>query len=345
MGGEKGFNVPSSALHPANDPVATEARLELAMEIAGLGTFERDVTTGWLNLSARAAEIYGVRSAMLWTEWLLGVDEEDRADLLSMKERVLTDPLLTDHEIAFRYHRPDGQERFIVKRFRVLRDEGGRPLRVVGVVADETERRAEELRASWLLAELQHRVKNVMAMVRSLARRTLENSHDLGSFFSHFDGRLNALARVQSALVRRVDEGLDVEELVWEELLQNTEEGDQAVVSGPAVRLHGPVAEYLALALHELAVNSVKFGALAGHGRVTVIWKVVPAGDEDRLQLNWHESGVPLIETYPARLGFGRQLIEQGLAYQLGAETAFSLEPGGLHCELVIPLTPAARKT
>lgn len=331
--------MPSSALNPANDPVATEARLELAMDIAGLGTFERDVATGWVTFSDRAAEIYGRGRAVLWTDWLRGVDEEDRPDLVSMKERILSDPLLTDHRISFRYHRPDGQERFISKRFRVLRDASGRPVRVVGVIADETARRAEELRAAWLLAELQHRVKNVMAMVRSLARRTLENSDDLSSYFSHFDGRLNALARVQSALVRRVDEGLDVEELVREELLQNAGEGDQAVVSGPAVRLHGAAAEYLALALHELAVNAVKFGALAGQGIVDVSWNVIPGASGERLKLSWCESGVPLVETHPARVGFGRQLIEKGLAYQLGATTTFALRPGGLRCELDLPLS------
>ncbi|MBA4010975.1 MAG: hypothetical protein C0481_03840 [Phenylobacterium sp.] len=330
----------NSALIAANDPVVAEARAELAMEIAGLGTFERDLQSGWVSFSDRASEIYGVGPAMAWTDWLEGVHVEDRAELLVLKEQILVDASLIDCEAAFRYRRLDGAERYIVKRFRVLRDAAGAPVQVVGVIADETLRRAEELRGAWLLAQLQHRVKNVMAMVRSLARRTLENSSDLAGYFSHFDGRLNALARVQSALVRRVDEGLDVEEMVREELLQVAAEDEQVDVAGPAVRLHGPAAEYLALTLHELAVNAMKFGALSAQGgKVIVAWDVSRGEGGERLRLSWRESGVPALAANPLRSGFGRQLVEQGLPYQLEARTAFQLEPGGVRCELDIPLS------
>ena len=330
----------NSALNAANDSIVAEARAELAMEIAGLGTFERDLQSGWVSFSDRASEIYGVGAAMPWSDWLQGVHVEDRDDLLALKEQILVDAGLIDCEAAFRYRRMDGAERYIVKRFRVLRDGTGAPVQVVGVIADETLRRAEELRGAWLLAQLQHRVKNVMAMVRSLARRTLENSSDLAGYFSHFDGRLNALARVQSALVRRVDEGLDVEEMVREELLQVAAEDEQIDVSGPAVRLHGPAAEYMALTLHELAVNAMKFGALAVQdGKVRVAWEVSREADGERLRLSWCESGVPALAANPGRVGFGRQLVEQGLPYQLDARTTFKLEPGGVRCELDIPLS------
>jgi two-component system CheB/CheR fusion protein len=330
----------NSALTAANDPVVAEARAELAMEIAGLGTFERDLQSGWVSFSDRASEIYGVGPAMAWTDWLEGVHVEDRAELLALKEQILVDASLIDCEAAFRFRRLDGAERYIVNRFRVLRDAAGAPVQVVGVIADETLRRAEELRGAWLLAQLQHRMKNVMAMVRSLARRTLENSSDLAGYFSHFDGRLNALARAQSALVRRVDEGLDVEEMVREELLQVAAEDEQVEVGGPAVRLHGPAAEYMALTLHELAVNAMKFGALSAQGgKVIVAWEVSREADGERLRLNWFESGVPAMAANPPRVGFGRQLVEQGLPYQLDARTAFKLEPGGMRCELDIPLS------
>lgn len=308
------------------------------MQLAGLGAFEHDIANGWLILSDRASEICGTSRAVLWADWIGGVAEEDRPAVLALERRILTDPRPADREVALRYHRSDGAERFIVMRFRVLGDAGERPLRVIGVIADETAHRAAVLRAAWLSAELQHRVKNVMAMVRSLARRTLETSEDLSSYFSHFDGRLNALSRVQSTLVRRMDEGLDLEELVREELLQHAAESGQARVSGPAVRLQGVAAEYIALALHELAVNAVKFGALAGRGRIDVSWSVTSGPSGDHLHLAWWESGVPLVETQSRRLGFGRRLIEKGLAYQLGAETSFRLMPGGVRCQLDVQL-------
>lgn len=324
---------------PANDRIEADVRLELAMDIAGLGTFALDLSTETLSFSERAAEIYGQDATTPWGEWVAGVHAEDLSDIETLRSRLVSDTGLSDCRTSFRYVRRDGAERYVVKRCRVERDRSGAAIRVIGVIADETDRRAQELRSSWLLAQLQHRVKNVMAMVRSLARRTLENSSDLEGYFSHFDGRLNALARVQSALARRVDEGIEVEELVREELLQYAVEDEQLNVAGPMVRLHGPAAEYIALALHELAVNAVKFGALSGQsGMVDVEWELRGGHGSRQLRLCWSERGVPLVATNPGHMGFGRQLIEQGLPYQLGAQATFKLEAGGVRCELEVSL-------
>lgn len=185
------------------------------------------------------------------------------------------------------------------------------------------------------LHEAHHRVKNILAIVRSLSRRTLETATSLDDYAAHFDGRLSALARVDGMIARRADGGVDVEELVREEFLQQAADDEGRIgVAGPHVLLHGKTAEALGLAIHELAVNAVKFGALSmPRGRVRVDW----ATDAGVFALHWLEEGVPLVATNPLRAGFGRQLIEEGLPYQIGATTQFSLQPGGLRCSIQIP--------
>lgn len=319
-------------------------RLELAMEIAGLGVFDLDLASDQMTWSPRAAEIYGASAADLGrlALWIERVHPEDRAPLIAFRNGVEAPTGPTDQSLIFRFVRPDGEERWVAKRCRVLRDGAGAAVRISGVIADETELRTSERRSSALTQELQHRVKNILAVVRSLSKQTLQTALTLEDYGSHFDGRLSALARVQSVIIRRGAAGADVEELVREEFLQQATDGEgQLEVRGPQVTLPPKVAETMGLALHELAVNAVKFGALsAKRGHVTVQWTLTEggAGRKRFLELSWIESGVPLVVTDPSRSGFGRQLIEQGLPYQLDAETSFRLEPGGLRCMFRLPL-------
>jgi two-component system CheB/CheR fusion protein len=183
------------------------------------------------------------------------------------------------------------------------------------------------------LVDFQHQVKNLMATVRSVAKRTVETASDLESFAEHFDGRLGAMSRTFRMLVRTGTFDIDLEELIRDELLSQTA-GDRASVEGPAVRLSQNAAEALGLAVHELAVNAVKFGALAGTGgHLAIHWKL---GD-DGLRLEWNESGVAAMDSQPKHRGFGREWIEQGLPYQLRARTSFEFLPGGVACTILIP--------
>jgi two-component sensor histidine kinase len=246
---------------------------------------------------------------------------------------------LTECESAFRFVRADGEQRWLVKRGRILRDGRGAPVRVTGVIADQTLQRTAERRAAELMSELQHRIKNILSVVRSLSQRTLETAETLEDYGAHFDGRLGAMARVEGTLALSREAGVDLDQMLREEFLRHAaREGQQFEIAGEPVLLAGRTAELFALALHELAVNAVKFGALsARNGKVAVSWDVGAGGA--RIDLAWQESGVPVLLTDPLREGFGRRLIEQGLPYQLGAETQFRLEPGGLRCDIGLPLT------
>lgn len=188
------------------------------------------------------------------------------------------------------------------------------------------------------LAEYQRHVKNLVATIRSIAIRTAETSASLEEFSAHFDGRLAALARTQRILVRAGSFDIDLEEMVHEELLAQAVQKD-TTVQGPSIRLSLKAAEALGLALHELAINAVKYGALAGSdGHLAITWHTGACG----LVLEWRESGVAAVDPRPTHSGFGREWIERGLPYQLKASTTLEFQPGGVVCTIVLPLDQIA---
>ena len=196
-----------------------------------------------------------------------------------------------------------------------------------------------------LIAELQHRTRNLMGVVRSIADNMARTSTDLADFRARFTDRLDALARVQALLSRLNDN----DRVTFDDLLRNELAAmggiERATLDGPAgVRLRSSTVQALAMALHELATNAVKYGALGQPGgRLTVTWRLEPAGPGMRpwLHIDWRERGVvmpaPAVETCGG--GQGRELIEQALPYQVGARTQLTLAPDGAHCTIAIPVS------
>jgi two-component sensor histidine kinase len=183
--------------------------------------------------------------------------------------------------------------------------------------------------------ELQRRVRNNLALVRSIIRRSNETADSAEHFALHLEARMSALTRIQGALVTAGTLGVELEELVRTELIANAVPGRQYAVQGPAVRLHDKGAELLALAIHELVTNSLKFGALAtASGHLLVRWSVT----DSSLQLSWSESGVTIASAAPRRRGFGQELIECTLPYQLGGHSRLEFGPGTVACDIDIPL-------
>jgi two-component sensor histidine kinase len=203
-----------------------------------------------------------------------------------------------------------------------------------------TAARAENVLTGSLLAELQHRVKNILAVVRSLANRTAENSENLEDFRAHFEGRLGAMGRTQNILTRTAGSGVDLAELVHEELVgQGAHFDEQVDVQCPEINLRAKPAESLCLAIHELATNAVKYGALSTRsGHINVTWGIDDVAGDPRLMLEWQESGVPVMNQKPHRNGFGRELIERGLPYELKATTTLEFRRGGIRCVIGVPL-------
>ena len=162
----------------------------------------------------------------------------------------------------------------------------------------------------------------------------------MDDYASHLDGRLNAFARTQSMVTRDPEAGVDLEYLVVEEMLgYNAREGEQLRVSGPPVRLQPKAAETFALAIHELATNAIKYGALSRPaGKVDVSWRLDAAAEPTELTFDWQERGGPGVEP-PQRNGFGTELLEKTLAFELKSKTTLNYDRSGLRCTIMVPLS------
>jgi two-component system CheB/CheR fusion protein len=199
--------------------------------------------------------------------------------------------------------------------------------------------RAEE-RQRLLLAELQHRVRNTLSVVRAIARRSAETSSSVEEYAAHLDGRLNAFARMQSLATRDPEGGVDLEYIIVEELrAYNAREGEQLRISGPPVQLQAKAAESFALAIHELATNALKYGALSrATGRIEVSWYFDETSEPKQLVFDWRERGGPTIAV-PQRRGFGSELLERTLAFEFKSRTVLDFDPAGFHARISIPIS------
>jgi len=184
-----------------------------------------------------------------------------------------------------------------------------------------------------------------MAVVQSIAHQTLENVESLADFEDRFDHRLDALSRVQS-LLSHVDNGpITLGALITMELdaLGSDALGDRIRFGGPEAPLRKSAVEILALAIHELLTNAIKYGALSSAtGRLVVGWRIDGSLPNQRLVLEWNEHEVERLRfsAAPARRGYGRALIEEALPYSLSAETKFEFGADGLRCRITLPLDP-----
>jgi two-component sensor histidine kinase len=192
-----------------------------------------------------------------------------------------------------------------------------------------------------LLAELQHRVRNTLAVIRSISRRTAATSETADDYAMHLDGRIDAFARVQAAVTRDPPAGLDLEMPVAEGLLAfGGYEGERVIgITGPTVRLKPKAAKTIALAIHGLATNATKYGALStDQGLITVEWNLDRVDREPHLVFRWIETGVRLSSERSQRQGFGTELIEQTLAYELEGKASLEFTRDGLHCTISLPV-------
>jgi two-component sensor histidine kinase len=206
---------------------------------------------------------------------------------------------------------------------------------VIGVHIDITERKRTEERQRVLLAELDHRVKNVLATVIAVASRTKDASGSMEEFVTAIDGRIRSMASAHELLSSRRWRGIPITELVGRELAAYATR-DNAEINGPEVILRPEVGQAMAMVVHELATNAAKHGALSTQsGRVSVRWNHQFNGSES-LVLVWQETGGPKVET-PKRSGFGTSIVRELIPYELGGAVDFLFAPEGIQCRLEIP--------
>ena len=236
-------------------------------------------------------------------------------------------------EAEWRLRRPDGQVRWILVRAEILLNREGRPRRALGVVMDVTERRESEERMKLLAREVDHRANNLLAVVQGTVQ--LSNAPDTEALKSVLVGRISALGRAHQLLAEARWEGADLRRLVEEELLAfSLGEAARVSIRGPDVALAPAAAQALAMALHELATNAAKYGALSvPAGKVAVNWTREGAGP---LLLQWTESGGPVVAK-PSRRGLGTTMLARALAGPLNGVSRLDWRPEGLVCELELP--------
>ena len=237
-------------------------------------------------------------------------------------------------EMEKRYVRPDGSSVWVLNAVTALRNSAGRPASVFAVTTDVTDRKRAEEHQQLLINELNHRVKNTLTTVQSIASQTLRTAANKEEARKAFEDRLLALSRAHDVLTRENWEGATVRALVAQMVEPYANHAENRLhAEGPVLWLSPRAALALAMALQELATNAVKYGALSGdQGRITLTWRI-DAQDPQRMHLRWEEQGGPPV-TPPRRRGFGTRLIERGLAQDLDGAVEIAFEPGGVVCTI-----------
>ena len=231
----------------------------------------------------------------------------------------------------FRVRRPNGEVRWCTGTAATTMDPDGRVARISGVTIDITERKETEERQGLLAREVDHRARNALAVIQSIIRLT--RARNVDDYVHTVEGRIKALARAHTLLSDSRWRGADLGTLVADELAPYRA-GDKIRINGANISLLPATAQGIALALHELATNAAKHGALSSlKGTLSLTWHM----QDDVLMLSWLEEGGPRIKA-PASRSFGLKVIRASIEQQLGGEAHFDWDPKGLRCEIAIPL-------
>jgi PAS domain S-box-containing protein len=237
--------------------------------------------------------------------------------------------------------RPDGRRVPFIPFPTPLRDADGNLVGAINMLVDISERKNAENAQKALIDELNHRVKNTLTTVQSLANQTARHAADLQEFLPTFTGRLLALARGHDLLTKRNWQDTPFEKLVHDIVAPMS--GGRVLTSGPHVELDARMALSITMVLNELLTNAAKYGALSvPNGSVSLTWRI-SAGERSQavLDCEWHERGGPPV-TPPKRRGFGTRLMERCVEHDLAGEFDLVFEPEGTRCRMVFPIMPAA---
>jgi len=323
---------------------SARARLRFALAAGRLGSWELDVETRAYEASDLCKANYGrdASDSFTFDDLVASIHADDRGRMVDAIEEAIRTG--AEYDIEYRVTYPSGEPRWLHVRGRAAQtaDHGG-VRRMAGVSLDVSERKWAEERQKLLLNELNHRVKNTLATVQSIASQTLRNTVDAAQFRDSFESRLMALSQTHNLLTDQNWEGASLRDILSMELTPHAGGreggGSRFRLDAPQdVRLTPKAAVALGMAFHELATNAVKYGALSRpSGRVTVRARIEGEGSGRRLSIEWIESGGPPVAS-PSRRGFGGRLLEEGLAGELAGRVRLDYRPEGLICQMDLPL-------
>ncbi|WP_439470525.1 MHYT domain-containing protein [Brevundimonas sp.] len=320
------------------------ARLLSVLAAAGVGYWELNPRDRTFALSPRARELVGLEddqptgdvSDPVW----LGQDH------LTARNAALEAALMGEAGYDVEYP-VAGSGRWVHSRGSLIRSRSGRPLKLAGVVSDSTDRRlafealeTSERRQKLLINELNHRVKNTLATIQSIATLTARRATSVAEFSALFEARLMALSATHNLLTATGWEQATLADLLAKELRPYSP--DQFQLEGPDVLFEPPQALAMGMIIHELATNAAKHGALSVAGGAVVMTWTAP-DDEGRVVLDWIEQGGPAIAASPERVGFGSRLIATSLKGDLNGSADLDYAPEGLKARMVFRPAPGRR--
>jgi PAS domain S-box-containing protein len=323
----------------------SEARLQEALTAGAVTAFVWDIRKGSSQRSANAAQILGFEPQQTFTanNFLSRVHLDDRRRFNALVHGVC--PERPTYTATFRFKRPDGGEVWLEELAKAEFDGAGGLVRLKGLTFDVTERKRFEEHQGFLVAELDHRVKNLLARVAVVVTYTRQGSGSLDEYIEALDRRIQSMANAHSLLSRNRWHGVDLTELVRHQLAPYATDAN-ATIRGTNVMLTVAETQALAMVLHELVTNAAKYGALSTpHGRVEVNWNRGLSENAQSLSIVWREIGGPAI-TPSQECGYGVSLIRDLIPHELGGLVDLEFASDGVCCKIEIPMEAArdARK-
>ena len=321
----------------------SQQRLAATYEHAGIGIAEVDADGRLLRINEAYCAITGYeREELLGRIFQTLTHPEDRAKEQELYTRQI-EGKLDRYSLEKRYIGKGGNERWVAISSSAVRAADGTFLYAVRILRDISARMQAQERQQMLMGELNHRIKNILATVQSLAYQTIRKTTDPTAFYEKFQGRLMALSKAHSLLTRSQWTGASLRDIIEEQALPFREDkGQRILLTGGAVELSPEQAVVLGMVFHELLTNAVKHGSLSGMtGRVRIDWKIrkdLHPG-QTWLSLQWRESDGPIIHA-PEHQGFGSVFIARSVRDQLNGSARMDYKPSGLVCLLEIPLNP-----
>jgi PAS domain S-box-containing protein len=316
----------------------SEARLQEALAAGQVMAFEWDADQDLSHRSQNAAVILGFTPGCeprSLDDFLAAVHPHDRAHIKAVIASLRPDS--PGYAINFRYIRPDGREVWLEETARGEFDAAGACVRLKGLTRDITERKRAQEHQGLLIAELDHRVKNVLSCVAAIIQRTGESNASMPEFTDALKRRIQSMANTHALLSRTRWQGASLAELVDGELAPWATDRS-LTLEGPQVFLAAEATQATAMVLHELATNAAKYGALCAEaGHVSVRWHCASnSRASTALFLEWQETGGPSV-VVPTRSGYGTSVICDLIPYELGGAVDLTFAPTGVGCRIVVP--------
>src|SRR5262249_55452954 len=316
-------------------------RLQQALSAGSVLAFEWDADTDVAQRSDNAAQVLGFDQQQLATgaSFFGCINPEDRAHLMALLSGLHRDN--PSYSTTYRFTRPDGREIWFKDTGKAEFDGTGRLVRLSGLGVDITELKQAEIRQDLLVAELDHRVKNILAQVAVVAVSTRQGSHSVDEFLRSLSGRTQSMAAAHTLLSKSGWQGVGLDALVRNQLAPYATDTNMTI-SGTDIMLTAAEVQAVARVIHELVTNAAKYGALSiPGGHVSVKWNRKPNGDWANLMLVWQEQGGPPVKS-EVQSSYGTNLIRNLIPHELGGKVDLVLESEGVSCQIEIPIRQMA---